>query len=110
MTVNEIANELGISHSNLLDRLEMLAHLGYLKKIESCCEADNNTVEHLSKDNNDLEKYVSQNDPIPKSCKYCILSKSCSEINRDAMDRDELVGFELTKKGRDLLSGKKILD
>ena len=77
LSLNEIANELSISHDKLINRLEMLVHLGYI--IIVC---------------NSSDKIKSGNE---KTCKYCTLAKTCSEAeNRESFG----IAYQLTEKGK----------
>lgn len=77
LSLNEIAIELSISRDKLINRLEILEHLGYI--IIIC---------------NNSNKIKLGNE---KTCKYCTLAKTCTEAeNSNSFG----IAYQLTEKGK----------
>jgi hypothetical protein len=91
-SLNEISNETKLSLESLKERLEMLAHLGYLKRIDSCF-IDEITDKLEQSDVSDLKKKPDQSQ---YQCKHCLISKDCQTPGKITKG---LTGYVLTKKG-----------
>lgn len=73
LTLTEIAVKLNLSRAELMNRLEIMEHMGYITKV---CEA-------RPRDEN--------------NCAYCTMSSDCS-TQEDS--KDKMISYKLTAKGR----------
>jgi hypothetical protein len=97
-SITGLSMELNLDPVDVRDRLDMLAHLGYLKRIDTCPPNKNKKVK--SNDNtNDKSNNHTPDDQF--ECKHCLLSNSCKETHNDRVT--ELIGYSLTKKGKKYL-------
>ena len=78
-TISEIAHKLKISQDELLNRLETLEHMGYLKRVTDNIE------------NN------------PKSCLYCSMVNTCSDKNDNNRSDSTRIEYQLTEKGKNVI-------
>jgi predicted transcriptional regulator len=81
-SISGLSRALNLEPSNVKDKLDMLAHLGYLKKIETC------TDKQAGLDNKGDDQF---------ECKHCLLAKNCKETSGEMVH--DLIGYSLTKKG-----------
>jgi hypothetical protein len=102
-SINQVAMDFNTSKDIIRYRLDMLAHLGYLKKIEGCDESPNLEMEDIkSNKKSKITIDKSKDQAIPNYCTNCILAKSCREMNET--ERKINTGYSLTNKGKKLLS------
>jgi hypothetical protein len=85
-SITELSREFNLEPRNVKDKLEMLVHMGYLQRIETCAHDQDKS------DDNADERF---------ECKHCLLAKNCRETSEERID--ELVGYSLTKKGEKYL-------
>jgi len=101
-SINQLAINLNTSPEVIRNRLDMLSHLGYLKRIEGCNERHGQRKENKKID----KKYKNKSDrsekcSIPNYCSNCIIASSCKE--KTDPDIKIITGYTLAKKGKKLL-------
>ena len=94
-TVNDLARTLSITPEQLRGHLDMLVHLGYLDKIETC-KINKNKNEDKSNGKDQIDETMESYE-----CKFCLFSKTCEPSK--AQKKTVFIGYSLTSKGKKFL-------
>ncbi len=95
-TLSEIAQELNMDTESLKDKLEILVHLGFLKRIENC-----SIIQKKGKNENTKKQTYKNHILDRQGCKFCLISEECKVISKSKTG--SISGYILTTKGKKYL-------